>query len=407
MTHRVVITGVGAVTAAGHDASATWARLAAGDSAIGPRTVTRAGLSGTWPMAPVTDWDPRRHFSAPEALLLDPFAQYAVVAAREAMATAGWRGPLPEADDTGVVLGTGGGGEGSREEAAAALFADRRERLHPMLVPRSNSQAAVGAIAQAWGCRGPSFVVSTGCASGTHAIAQAAALIRHGEARRVITGGSEASLILGVLRAFEAVRVLAPDTCRPFDAERRGMVLGEGAGILILERRDDALRRGARILAELAGWGLSSDAFDAVRPHPEGAVLAMRRALSAAGLEPSDVGYVNAHGTGTAANDAAEARAIREVFGDHADTLPVSATKSVHGHALGATGAIEAVATVLALRHRVVPPTANATRTGADCPIRQVTSRDVPIEAPVALSNSFAFGGLNATLVLRVDGDPT
>lgn len=397
--HAVVITGVGCVSAAGHTAERTWSQVMAAESAIRPQLVTRLACSGTWPVATVQGWDPRLHFDGPTTQRLDPFAQYAVVATREAMAAAGWSGRLPDGDETAVVLGTGGGGEGSREEAAAQLFGGTKSRCHPMLVPRSNAQAAVGAVAMEWGCRGPAFTVSTGCASSTHAIAQAALLVRSGVARRAITGGSEASVIYGVLKAFEAVRVLASDTCRPFDAVRGGMALGEGAGALILERREDAVARGAPILAELAGWGMSSDAYDAVHPHPEGSAMAMRRALELAGLPPTEVGYINAHGTGTVINDATEACAIRRVFGDWADDLPVSSTKAVHGHALGATGAIEAVITLMALQRRIAPPNANHTATGADCPIRVPDPGGQPIRRPAVMSNSFAFGGLNASLL--------
>lgn len=399
--HAVVVTGVGCVTAAGHNVEQTWQTVLAGRSAIRPQAVIRAALSGIWPVATVSEWDPRAHFDGPGVQRLDPFAQYALVAAREAMAAAGWSRRIPDADETAVVLGTGGGGEGSREEAAWQLFSGAKSRCHPMLVPRSNAQAAVGAVAQEWGCRGPSFTVSTGCASSTHAIAQAAMLVRCGAARRAITGGSEASVIYGVLKAFEAVRVLACDTCRPFDAARTGMALGEGAGALVLERREDALARGAPILAELAGWGLSSDAYDAVHPHPEGSALAMRRALALAGLPPEEIGYINAHGTGTPVNDATEASAIRQVFGAHTDQLPVSSTKAVHGHALGATGAIEAVITLRALQRRTAPPNANHGVTGPDCPIHVVGPGGEPITRPAVLSNSFAFGGLNASLVFR------
>lgn len=397
--HTVVVTGLGCVSAAGHSAAETWCQVLAGESAIRPQLVARADRSGTWPVATVRDWVAQNHFNGPEIMRLDPFAQYALVAAREAMAAAGWGSKIPDADETAVVLGTGGGGEGSREEAAVQLFAGKR--CHPMLVSRSNAQAAVGVVAMEWGCRGPAFTVSTGCASGTHAIAQAALLVRAGVARRAITGGSEAPVIYGVLKAFEAVRVLAGDTCRPFDGQRQGMALGEGAGVIVLERREDAVARGAPILAELAGWGLSADAHDAVQPHPEGCALAMRRALALAGLPPEEIGYINAHGTGTLANDATEAHGIRAVFGAYADDLPVSSTKAVHGHALGATGAIEAVLALLALRDRKAPPNANLREPDAECPIRVVAGTAEPIRTQAVLSNSFAFGGLNASLVFR------
>lgn len=394
---------MGCVTALGHDLPTTWAALRRGDSGIQPYRTECAHREGVWPAATVKDWQTRDHFARRDALLLDPFTQFAVVAAREAFAGAGLSRPLDFADDTAVVLGTGGGGEQSREQAAIDLLVKNKRGCHPMLVPRSNQQAAVGAISLEWQCRGPAFSVATGCASATHAIVQAAALIRTGLARRAVTGGSEAQLILAVFKAFEAARVLAAEAARPFDKKRDGMVLGEGGGVLILERRADAIARGAPILAELCGGGMSADAHDAVQPHWRGASLAMRRALTDAGLEPTDIGYINAHGTGTLSNDKSEARAIREVFGDWADRMPVSSTKGGHGHVFGGTGAIEAIATVQALIDGVAPPTANHDELDEECPVRVVASPEQPVRGRAAMSNSFAFGGLNATLIFATD----
>ncbi len=400
---RVVVTGTGCVTALGHDVTSTWAALLKSESAIAPCEVTLMGNTRVWPGAPVRGWDPAKYFDANDRILLDPFAQYAVVAAREAMSNAGLDSAPPglDHDETAVIIGTGGGGEAARQQAAIRLMGEGKKRLHPMLVPKANAQAAAGAISMRYRCRGPSFAVSSGCASGTHAIAQAAMMVRSGVTRRAITGGSEAQFLFSVLTAFEAVKVLAQQSCRPFDRDRDGMVLGEGAGILVLERLEDALERGAPILAELASEGMSADARDPVAPDPAGAALAMRRALRAAGATPAQVGYINAHGTGTINNDQSEAAAIRAVFESHGATVPVSSTKSAHGHVFGGTGAIEAIACIQALRTGLVPPTVNHERTAEDCPINVVSRAGTEVQGDLALSNSFAFGGLNAALLFR------
>jgi nodulation protein E len=263
------------------------------------------------------------------------------------------------------------------------------------------TNASASQISIAYGLRGPTYAVASACASANHAIIQAAQMIRFGMVDAAITGGTEACLSYGALRAWEAMRVLADDTCRPFSANRRGLVLGEGAAIFVLESLEHAQARGASILAELAGTGMSADASDIVMPNPEGAAMAMRQAMDEAGLAPQDVDYVNAHGTGTQANDATETRAIRLAFGAHADRLAVSSTKSMHGHALGASGALELVAAIGALRDGVVPPTANLDQPDPACDLDYVpnTAREMPVRA--VLSNSFAFGGLNAVLALR------
>jgi nodulation protein E len=298
-------------------------------------------------------------------------------------------------------MGTGGGGEESREEAAVQLFADRRGRCHPMLVPKTNNQASAGLVSIENGIQGPTLTVSTGCASSTHAIAQAFDFVRHGRARVAVAGGSEASILYSVAKAFGAVRVLAGDTCRPFSHGRQGMVIGEGGGVLVLEELEHARARGARVYAELCGWGMTADAADPVHPCPDGPRRAMREALHHGGLPAESVGYVNAHGTGTPINDRVEAAAIRSAFGAHAERLLLSGTKSMHGHALGGTGALEAIATVLALHTGVVPPTANWNGPDPECGLDCVPNQARPAALEAALSNSFAFGGLNVVLALR------
>lgn len=394
---RVVITGIGCITPLGPDVPTFWRRLQAGESAIRPIERTLVGDTVRFPAAEVPDYEPRRHFKGPELFLRDPFAQFALIAAREAIADAGITFTADPAG-TAIVLGTGGGGETSREHAAVQLFAEKRGRCHPMLVPKTNNQAAVGLVSMEHGITGPAFVVSTGCAASTHAIAQAFDLIRFGRATSAITGGSEASILYSVARAFGAVQVLASDTCRPFSRDRTGMVLGEGAGVLVLEELEHARARGARIHAELLGAGMSADARDPVHPSPSGPAQAMRAALADARLRPEAIDHINAHGTGTVANDRAETAAIRDVFGAAADRIAVSATKSMHGHMFGGTGAVEAIAAVLALRHGVAPPTANYLGPDPECDLDYVPNvcRSRPIAH--ALSNSFAFGGLNVVL---------
>jgi nodulation protein E len=261
--------------------------------------------------------------------------------------------------------------------------------------------AAASHVTMEFGITGPSFAVSSACSSANHAIGEAFWMVKSGRARAALGGGSEACITFGVLKAWEALRVLAPDTCRPFSGGRRGMVLGEGAGVAVLERLDDAKARGAPIICELAGFGMTADAGDIVMPSDVGAAGAMAKALADGGIAPTDIGYINAHGTGTLANDATETRAIKRIFGDHAAKLMVSSTKSMHGHVLGGAGAIELVATAMALSDGVIPPTANYQRTDPACDLDYVPNEARQARVKAALSNSFAFGGLNAVLALR------
>jgi nodulation protein E len=263
------------------------------------------------------------------------------------------------------------------------------------------SNAGASRISLEFGIHGPSYTVSTACSSSSHSIGQAFWMVRNGQLTAAIAGGSEAVFAEGLLRAWEAMRVVSPEPCRPFSADRRGLTLGEGAAMLVLENWEHAVARGAPILGEIAGFGMSSDGHHITQPCVAGPAKAMSWALQDAAITPADVDYINAHGTGTQANDVTESQAIRQVFGAHADSLPVSSTKSVHGHTLGAAGAVEAVATLLALQHGFVPPTANISAIDPACPVRVIHS--APLYAPleIAVSNTFAFGGLNASLVFR------
>ena len=414
-SHRVVVTGVGAVSALGLNTTNFWRGLAAGRSAIGPLIgaetggKTRAETSvgdrrrSSHVAAQVAAFDPSSHFDARRLALLDPFAQFALVAAREAVGQSGLDFASGLGARSAVVLGTGFGGDTTINKAAVSLYAGNANgdgTVHPLTIPRAMSNAAVSHIAMEHGLMGPAFTISSACASATHAIGQAFHMVRHGLADVAVTGGSEACLTKGTVKAWRAMRVTAPDTCRPFSRDRQGLVLGEGAGVLVLEQLRSARRRGADILAEMLGFGMSSDACDIVHPSTQGTAKAIERALSDAALNPEDIDYVNAHGTGTKANDATETRALRDVFGAQADRLSVSSTKSMHGHAMGASGALEAIATVLAIRHAVVPPTANYRQADPECDLDCTPNeaRDRPIGA--ALSNSFAFGGLNAVLAI-------
>jgi len=401
MTERVVITGYGAVSPLGHDAASTWSGLLAGRSAIG-RMVNQP----TEPLvvkvaAEVRDFDPARHFEAKRLPLLDRFAQFALVAAREAIAHSGLAVDEAGSLRVGVVIGSGAMGMHTLDDGYRRLFAEDNPRLHPLTVPRLMTSAPASLISIEHKLRGPAFSVASACASANHAIAQALSLLRHGQADAMLAGGSEAPLSYGCLKAWEALRVMALDTCRPFSKDRRGMVMGEGAAIFVLETESHARRRGAAILAELAGAGMSADAGDIVLPDTAGAARAMSLALADAGLPPEAIDYVNAHGTGTPANDPMETEAIHRVFGAQAHRLAVSASKSMLGHSLGASGALELIATVKALETGILPPTANFTEADPACDLDYVPNeaRARPVRA--ALSNSFAFGGLNAVLAVR------
>lgn len=397
----MAVTGVGAVSALGVDAAELWAGLVAGRSGIEPiRSIDCSTLRFS-KGAEVRGFDPAAHFERRTAELMDRFSQFAVVAAREAVAAAGveWTPELREA--TAVVVGSGVGGQLSEERVFVDSYFTDRSRAHPLSIPRAMMNAATSQVTMDLGVHGPAFTVSTACSSSNHAIGQAFWMVRSGTAEMAVAGGAEAPFALGHLKSWDALRAVSPDTCRPFTRDRSGMVLGEGAAMLVLEPLEAARARGAPVLAELVGFGMSADASHVTAPSAQGAARAVRAALRDAELAPEQVGYANAHGTGTAVNDPMETAALRTVFGAHADRLAVSATKSMHGHALGASGALEAVATVLALRHGVLPPTANFTEPDPECDLDVIPNRARDAQVEHAISNSFAFGGLNAVLAFR------
>jgi len=401
MNRRVVVTGVGVICALGHNQRDFWQALSQGRSGILPLESIEPGLLRFQNGAEVRNWDALRHFDEKEAGMLDRFAQFGVLAAREAVADAGieWSEDLKQ--NTAIVTGSCVGGQSTEDEGFVNLYQKNIPRVNPLTIPRTMENAAASRISLEMGIVGPTYTVSTACSSSNHAMGQAFWMVRSGAVRMAIAGGSEAVFSLGFLKAWEAMRVVSPDTCRPFSKDRRGLILGEGGAMLVLEPLESAQARGARIYAEMVGFGMGSDAFHITQPSPDGAAYAMRAALSDAGLQPEDIGYINAHGTATQANDATETSAIRKVFGTHADGLQVSSTKSMHGHALGAAGALEGVATVLALHHGVLPPTANYNEADPACDLDVIPNVARRSRIEYALSNSFAFGGLNAVLAFR------
>jgi nodulation protein E len=398
---RVVVTGVGVVSALGENREDFWSALSSGRSGIGANTAAFADQLRFSSVAEVKGFDPEKYLPVKGLALQERFAQFALVAAEEAVQQAGieWSDALRE--DAAVITGSSMGGRGADEAGYWELFHNNRTRVHPLTIPLSMANAGASHISIRYGLQGPVYTVATACSSSAHAIGQAFWAVRSGAAPIAITGGSEAPLFLGVLKAWEAMRVISTDTCRPFSADRTGLVLGEGGAMLVLEPLDDALARGAKPLAEIVGFGMSSDATHLTLPNPEGAARAMRKAIQDSGMAPEQFGYINAHGTATEANDRTETAAIRTVFQGHADGLAVSSTKSMHGHTLGAAGAIEAVASVLSLQRGVLPPTANFTSADPNCDLDVIPNVARAQQVEACLSSSFAFGGLNAVLAFK------
>lgn len=403
MPRRVVVTGLGMISSLGRNVEENWESLREGRCGIRAlEDVDRSRVALKMEKAAqVRGFDATRHFEAGKEAYLDRFAQFSVVAAREALRDSGIA-LTPELCERGaVVCGSAVGGQSAIEAGFEDLYVSDRGRVHPLTIPKTMANAGASQISMETKLSGPTYTVSTACSSANHAIGQAFRLVRSGDAEIAITGGSEAPFTVGMLKAWEAMRVIAPDTCRPFSKNRRGMILGEGGAMLVLETLEAARARGAKIYAEVCGSGMSSDAHHLTQPTVEGPARAIRAALRDAGMEPAEVGYINAHGTGTPGNDPVETRAIREVFGGHADKIAVSSTKSLHGHALGAAGALEAVATVLALHHGILPPTANYDERDPECDLDYIPNQPRAATVEAALSNSFAFGGLNAVVAFR------
>ncbi|MEL6620427.1 MAG: beta-ketoacyl-[acyl-carrier-protein] synthase family protein [Pseudomonadota bacterium] len=399
--HRVVITGAGTINPLGHTVAHTFEAMREGRCGIGPLDIRDIDRLSVQIGGQVRGYDETAHFNRQQIALYDRFTQFTLLAARQAIRQSGLEFSGALADRSGVVLGTSGGGLTTQDENYRAVYEDGKNRVHPFIVPKLMNNAAASHVSMEFNLRGPSFTVSTACASSNHAMAQAFQLVHGGASPVMITGGSESMLCFGGIKAWEGLRVMSKDACRPFSATRNGMVQGEGAAIYVFETLEHAKARGAEILAEVAGFAMSSDASDIVMPSRQGAARAISGALKDARIDPSDVGYINAHGTGTAANDKTECAAVSEVFGAHADNLMISSTKSMHGHLIGGTGAVELLACIMALRDGVIAPTIGYEEPDPECALDVVPNEAREASVDVALSNAFAFGGMNAVLALR------
>ena len=404
---RVVITGMGVFAASGKEAESFFASLVNGRSGIGRISLFDPSALSVQIAAEVPAYTPTDYFPAKRLELLDRFSQFALIAAREAMQASGLAVREEERPRFGVVVGSGMGGAQTLDQGYLNLYAKGATRLHPFTIPKMMHNAPASQISMEYGAQGPSLATSTACSSSGHAIGEAFHLIKFGLADMMLAGGSDAPITYGMLRSWESVRVLASGNgdpsraCRPFSADREGLVMGEGAGILLLEELEHARQRGATIYAEVAGYGLTSDASHITQPSVDGPARAIRMALDEGGTNPEEVDYINAHGTGTKLNDVTETQVIKEAFKEHARRLAISSTKSMHGHVMGATGAVELVATVMALQRGIIPPTANYNCPDPECDLDYVPNqaREKPLRT--AISNSFAFGGLNAVLLVR------
>jgi nodulation protein E len=398
---RVVITGAGTINALGHSVADTMTAMAEGRCGIGPlvfRDVERLSIQIG---GQVRGFEADGRYNRQQMSLYDRFTQFTLAAAAEAIAQSGITFSDELAAKSGVVLGTAGGGVSTWDDNYRSVYEDGKNRVHPFVVPKLMNNAAASHVSMEYNLKGPSFTVSTACASSNHAMAQAFQMVRTGLAPAMVTGGSESMLCFGGVKAWEGLRVMSKDACRPFSANRNGMVQGEGAGIFVFEEYEHARARGAEILCEVAGFAMSSDATDIVMPSKNGAARAIAGALSDAQLNPEDVGYINAHGTGTAANDKTECAAVADVFGPHADKLMISSTKSMHGHLIGGTGAVELLACIMALRDGVIAPTIGYEEADPECALDVVPNEARDAKVNVVLSNAFAFGGMNAVLALR------
>lgn len=398
---RVVITGAGTINALGLNVPDTFAAMKNGTCGIGQlefRDVERLSIQIG---GQVKNFPPPERYNRQQLSLYDRFTQFTLDAAGQAIAQSGlvFSGELSA--KAGVVLGTAGGGVSTWDDNYRAVYEEGKNRVHPFVVPKLMNNAAASHVSMEYNLKGPSFTVSTACASSNHAMAQAFAMVRSGMAPAMVTGGSESMLCFGGVKAWEGLRVMSRDACRPFSANRNGMVQGEGAGIFVFEDYDHARARGADILCEVAGFAMTSDASDIVMPSKAGAARAMQGALHDARINADEVGYINAHGTGTAANDKTECAAVADVFGPHADRLMISSTKSMHGHLIGGTGAVELLACIMALRDGVIAPTIGYQEPDPECALDVVPNEARDADVSVVLSNAFAFGGLNAVIALR------
>jgi beta-ketoacyl-acyl-carrier-protein synthase II len=404
---RVIITGIGVFASSGKNAKSFFTSLLEGRSAVRRIQQFDPAQLSVQIAAEIPDYNPLDYFPAKRLDLLDRFSQYALLASKEALDSSGIQLRDEERPRFGVVTGTGMGGATTFDSGYYNLYAKHATRVHPFTIPKIMHNAATSQVCMEFGAEGPALTTATACSSAGHAIGEAFHLIKYDIADMMLAGGTEAPITFGMLRSWESVRVLATGNgdpskaCRPFSADREGLVMGEGAAMILLEELEHAKQRGARIYGELSGFGLSSDASHITQPSIDGPARAVRMALAEAKVSPEDVDYINAHGTGTRVNDFTETQVIKEVFKDHARKVAISSTKSMHGHVMGATGAVELAATILAVDQGVIPPTANYTTPDPECDLDYVPNqaRETPLR--VAISNSFAFGGLNAVLLVR------
>ncbi len=408
MENKIVVTGLGVISPLGNDVDTLWNNIAAGRSGVTTITHYDPAAYECKIAAEVKDFDPVAHFGAREARRMDRFAQFAVAASRQALRDASFEVTEANRDRTGVVIGSGIGGITTLFDQVKLFLERGPSRVSPFLVPMMLSDTAAGMVAIDLGMRGPNMAVVTACASGTNSIGEAAEIIRRGDADVVLAGGAEASIVpiamagLSVMKAVSTRNDDPQSACRPFDLQRDGFVMGEGSAILVLESLAHAQARHARILAEVSGYGASNDAFHISAPaeNGAGAAICMRNALRDAGLQLTDIGYINAHGTGTQLNDKSETAAIRTVFGAQANNIPVSSTKSMTGHLLGAAGALEAVICVKTLQESLLPPTINYRTPDPLCDLDYVPNTARPAHVQHVMSNSFGFGGHNASIIL-------
>jgi len=399
--NRVVITGAGTINALGASVAETCEAMKEGRCGIGTLEFQDVDRLAIKIGGQVKNFDAEAQFNRQQMALFDRFTQFTLVAAREALAQSGlvFNGEL--AATSGVILGNSGGGMTTLDANYRTVYEDGKNRVHPFVVPKLMNNAAASHVSMEYNLKGPSFTVSTACASSNHAMSQAFNMVRSGMSKAMVTGGSESMLCFGGVKAWEGLRVMSKDACRPFSANRNGMVQGEGAAIFVFEDYAHAKARGAEILAEVVGFAMSSDAADIVMPSKQGAARAISGALKDAGISAGQVGYINAHGTGTAANDKTECAAVADVFGADADQLMISSTKAMHGHLIGGTGAVELLACIMALREGVIAPTIGYEEADPECALDVVPNEAREAKVDYALSNAFAFGGLNAVLALK------
>ena len=402
--NRVVITGLGCISPIGSTVPAFRESLFSGTTGIAPIANVEDAPDGNpgvryTQAATVQDFDPTQHLDSGIIAACNRNTQFAIVAARQAAQQSDLLAHH-DAGDIAIVMGCACGGRSSEEHEVKGLYT-RNARAHPLTIVRTMSSAGASQISIDLKITGPTFDISTACASATHAMGLAFHMVRSGMATAAITGGHEAPLSFGFYRAWDSMRVVSPTRCRPFSADRDGMTLGEGAAIFAIETMDSALARNATIYGEIVGFGMSADASHITQPQTEGAATAMRKALTDGNISPDEVGYINAHGTGTQANDATESAAIHQVFGSHAPKIPISSTKALHGHAIGASGALEALATVLGLQEGRLPQTAGVTSPDPSLNVDVIINEPRATGPTIALSNSLAFGGLNAVIALK------